>query len=252
MHIPGHKVKERHPNRRQNIIPMYVNKKDMVSVDQKGLSWDELMDNPKLENKFNDLLNMINTDAGVTGEIKNFLDTAAGISGKPATHYVSPDPSSYRSIHAAFDPAQAESADILKAGGGPIKALDKALKVGEKAAKETLKKAKDYKPTKGMVSELKDYVRDAKGEYGAQRVERAADLVPNLEKQYGLKSLKSAFDGDNAKSLMVMHPGDFEKYAKPLPEDYAKSIEAIKFEGGKQVPTIIQPERGISSQNWYR
>lgn len=131
-----------------------------------------------------------------------------------------------------------------KAGGGPIKALDKALKVGEKAAKETLKQAKDYKPTKGMISELKDYVRDAKGEYGAQRVERAADLVPNLEKQYGLKSLKSAFDGDNAKSLMVMHPGDFEKYAKPLPEDYAKSIEAIKFEGGKQVPTIIQPERG--------
>jgi hypothetical protein len=154
------------------------------------------------------------------------------------------NPSHIRSRFAAFDPAEAESADILKAGGGSIKALEKAIRVGEEAAKETLKKAKDYKPTKGKISELKDYVRDAKGEYGAQRVERAADLVPNLEKQYGLKSLKSAFDGDNAKSLMVMHPGDFEKYAKPLPEDYAKSIEAIKFEGGKQVPTIIQPERG--------
>jgi gas vesicle protein len=133
-----------------------------------------------------------------------------------------------------------------KAGGGSIKALDKALKVGEKAAKETLKKAKDYKPTKGMISELKDYVRDAKGEYGAQRVERAADLVPNLEKQYDLKALQSAFDGDNAKSLMVIHPGDFEKYAKPLPDYYGKPVEAIKFENGKQVPTIIQPEHQYS------
>ena len=58
--------------------------------------------------------------------------------------------------------------------------------------------------------------------------------------------MKEAFDGDNAKSLMVIHPGDFEKYAKPLPGDYAKPVEAIKFEGGKQVKTIIQPERGYS------
>jgi gas vesicle protein len=133
-----------------------------------------------------------------------------------------------------------------KAGGGSIKALDKALKAGEKVAKETLKQAKDYKPTKGMISELKDYVRDAKGEYGAQRVERAADLVPNLEKQYDLKALQSAFDGDNAKSLMVIHPGDFEKYAKPLPDYYGKPVEAIKFENGKQVPTIIDPEHQYS------
>jgi hypothetical protein len=128
------------------------------------------------------------------------------------------------------------------AGGGAIKALDKAIKVGEQAIKE----AKNYKPTKGMISELKNYVRNEKGDYGAQRVERAADLVPNLEKQYDLKALKSAFDGDNAKSLMVIHPGDFEKYAKPLPDYYGKPIDAIKFENGKQVPTIIEPEHQYS------
>ena len=119
------------------------------------------------------------------------------------------------------------------AGGGIAKKIAKTL-------------AKDYKPTKGKISELKDYVRDAKGEYGAQRVEKAADLVPNLEKQYDLKSLKDAFDGDNAKSLMVIHPSDFEKYAKPLPDYYGKPIDAIKFENGQQVPTIIQPEHQYS------
>ena len=166
--------------------------------------------------------------------------------GKVADSTIVLDPKHIRSRFAAFDPTEAESADILKAGGGSIKALEKAIRVGEEAAKETLKKAKDYKPTKGKISELKDYVRDTKGEYGAQRVERAADLVPNLEKQYDLKALQSAFDGDNAKSLMVIHPGDFEKYAKPLPDYYGKPVEAIKFENGKQVPTIINPEHQYS------
>ena len=123
------------------------------------------------------------------------------------------------------------------AGGGAIKALDKAIKVGEQAIKE----AKNYKPTKGMISELKDYVRDAKGEYGAQRVERAADLVPNLEKQFSSSALRQAFIDDNASSLLVMPPKDFEKFAAPLPEWYGKSIEATKFEGGKQIPITIPP-----------
>jgi hypothetical protein len=246
MHLSGEQVRAKHPNRRQNIIPMYINKKNMLSIDQGGTSWEDLMKNPKHEENFIDLLNKINNDSYSVGEIKNFNDVTDFKLPKTSTHYVSPKPSSYRSINAAFDPAEAESADILKAGGGSIKALEKAIRVGEEAAKETLKKAKDYKPTKGKISELKDYVRDTKGEYGAQRVERAADLVPNLEKQYDLKALKEAFDGDNAKSLMVIHPGDFEKYAKPLPGDYAKPVEAIKFEGGKQVKTIIQPERGYS------
>jgi hypothetical protein len=128
-----------------------------------------------------------------------------------------------------------------KAGGGPIKALDKALKVGEKAAKETLKKAKDYKPTKSELSELTKDVINAKGQYGKQRMERAFDLVPNLEKQFSSSALRQAFIDDNASSLLVMPPKDFEKFAAPLPEWYGKSIEATKFEGGKQIPITIPP-----------
>lgn len=127
------------------------------------------------------------------------------------------------------------------AGGGPIKALDKALKVGEKVAKETLKKAKDYKPTKSELSELAKDVMNAKGQYGVQRMERAFDLVPNLEKQFSPRALEQAFIDDNASSLLILPPKDFEKFAAPLPEWYGKSIEGIKFEGGKQVPITMPP-----------
>jgi len=119
------------------------------------------------------------------------------------------------------------------AGGGIAKKIAKTL-------------AKDYKPTKGKISEVKDYIRDAKGEYGAQRVERAADLVPNLEKQYSARALREAFDGDNAKSVMVINPAEYEKYAKQLPEYYGKPMSGIKFTEGKQVPITIPP-----SESYY-
>ena len=119
------------------------------------------------------------------------------------------------------------------AGGGLAKKIAKTL-------------AKDYKPTKGKISEVKDYIRDAKGEYGAQRVERAADLVPNLEKQYSARALREAFDGDNAKSVMVINPAEYEKYAKQLPEYYGKPMSGIKFTEGKQVPITIPP-----SESYY-
>ena len=135
-----------------------------------------------------------------------------------------------------------DGGSVNMAGGGAIKALDKAIKVGERAVKE----AKNYKPTKGMISELKDYARNEKGEYNAQRVERAADLVPNLEKQHSLSSLKSAFDGDNAQSLMVIHPGDFEKYARPLPEWYGSKTPRTGYktlENGELEPWAMDPEQ---------
>jgi len=135
-----------------------------------------------------------------------------------------------------------------KAGGGSIKALDKAIKVGEKAAKETLKKAKDYKPTKSELSELTKNVINYKGQYGKQRMEKAFDLVPNLEKQFNLSALRQAFIDDNASSLLVMPPKDFEKFALPLPKGYDKSIKVKKllgpeFDSSKSVTTIISPSK---------
>jgi hypothetical protein len=68
------------------------------------------------------------------------------------------------------------------------------------------------------LTELKKIVQQEKGGYGARRLERAADEIPNLEKMYQQEALRQAFVGDNAKALMTMNPADFEKYATPLVE----------------------------------
>ena len=66
------------------------------------------------------------------------------------------------------------------------------------------------------LTELKKIVQQEKGNYGARRIERAADEVPNLEKMYTLDALKERFLGDNAKALMTMSPADFEKFASEV------------------------------------
>jgi hypothetical protein len=94
---------------------------------------------------------------------------------------------------------------VKMAKGGPIKS---ALEGAGKAAAE-VKKA-------GKLSKLKEDVRQDMGNYGAMRVERAADEIPNLEKLYSERALQEAFKGDNAKVLMTMNPKDFERFAIPL------------------------------------
>ena len=58
----------------------------------------------------------------------------------------------------------------------------------------------------GKLSELEKAVLESKGEYGAKRVQKAADEIKNLEHQYTLDALKDAFLGDNAKALMIGKP----------------------------------------------
>lgn len=84
----------------------------------------------------------------------------------------------------------------------------------------------------GSIKELENYIRQSKGEYGAKRVQRAADEIPNLERMYTPQALRDAFGGDNAKALMTMNPADFEKFAVRLfsdpdtrEEDMAEKIE---------------------------
>jgi hypothetical protein len=106
------------------------------------------------------------------------------------------------------------------------------------------------------LTELKKVVQQEKGGYGARRLERAADEVPNLEKLYKEQALKEAFLGDNAKALMTMNPADFEKYAaKLLPrnvsvpgvmgdkmrqstEDYVKYLRELP-EGFNEAPYLL-------------
>ena len=78
------------------------------------------------------------------------------------------------------------------------------------------------------ISRVKEAVRQSKGDFGARRVERAADEIPNLEKLYKEEALKQAFTGDNAKALMTMNPKDFEKYATPIPKS---ADEPMQYRG---------------------
>ena len=103
-----------------------------------------------------------------------------------------------------FDPLERE---VNKATGGAI------AKMALKAAPAP-KAPQIIKPS--TLTELKKIVEKEKGGYGARRVERAADEVPNLENMYTLDALKERFTGDNAKALMTMSPADFEKFATEL------------------------------------
>jgi len=68
----------------------------------------------------------------------------------------------------------------------------------------------------GKLNNVREAVRSMKGNYGARRVERAADEIPNLEKMFQEDALKEAFTGDNASAMMTINPADFEKYATEL------------------------------------
>jgi hypothetical protein len=70
--------------------------------------------------------------------------------------------------------------------------------------------------TRSGITDLANRVRQSEGQFGAQRVERAADEIPNLEKLYQDQALMRAFTGDNAQAVMTMKPSDFERYAAPL------------------------------------
>jgi hypothetical protein len=105
------------------------------------------------------------------------------------------------------------------AGGGLLKAVGKAQKVAKaaqpaKAATKIIEAPSIVIPSR--LSNLKEVVRGQKGEYGAKRVERAADEIPNLERMYKEEAMRDAFLGENAKALVTMNPADFEKYALTL------------------------------------
>ena len=73
------------------------------------------------------------------------------------------------------------------------------------------------------LTELMQLIKQQGGAAAAKRLERAADLVPNLEHQFQPQALKSAFTGDNARAMMVMNPKYFEKYAAPIDAAYKAS-----------------------------
>lgn len=119
-------------------------------------------------------------------------------------------PQNIRGKFAEYNPEYADSPDFMKAEGGAVEGYAPGGKVG-------------------ALTELMQLIKQQGGSAAAKRLERAADLVPNLEKKFKPETLKSAFAGDNATAVMVMKPSDFEKYATPLPEGH-KNWDQFKIE----------------------
>jgi hypothetical protein len=174
------------------------------------------------------------------------------------------------------DSMQMELQDQRYQVGGVVRGLSKASKgaaknAGKEATKSAVKVANEPSIAKApsiiipsKLSNVKEAIRQSKGNYGAKRVERAADEIPNLERLYKEEALRQAFEGDNAKPLMTMNPADFEKYAMALPtrtitepksfgdktrmstEDYLKYLRTLP-EGFDDVPflEINKQEQGL-------
>jgi hypothetical protein len=75
------------------------------------------------------------------------------------------------------------------------------------------------------ISNVERAVRESKGEYGARRVQRAADQIKNLEDQYTEDALRNAFTGDNATALMIGNPADFKYFAAEMGNPYQPALE---------------------------
>ena len=95
----------------------------------------------------------------------------------------------------------------MAGGGALVKAVRAAQAVGRQAPAVVIPSA---------VSRVQEAVRQSKGDFGARRVQRAADEIPNLERMYKEEGLRFAFTGDNAQAMMTMNPADFEKFALRL------------------------------------
>lgn len=99
--------------------------------------------------------------------------------------------------------------------GGLVKGLKAAVKAAKAGADAPIVEAPSIIiPSK--IQNVREAVRKSEGNYGAKRVERAADEIRNLERMYTEKALKDVFTGDNAKAVVTMSPADFERYAEQL------------------------------------
>lgn len=101
------------------------------------------------------------------------------------------------------------------------------------------------------VSSVKEAVRQSKGDYGARRVERAADEIPNLERLYKEEALKRAFEGDNAKAMMTLNPARFEEFATPIGSTFTRPNSVRRTSTGEQVtfPEYLEHLRTVDGFN---
>ena len=227
-------------NQNQTIYPLHVNATNPFDYENTDdiqkviyeISKSDPEQAEKIKNEFKYYLSMgdkFGTQSGNWGLIENTLVQDAIKKLGYDSFYVNEenvknlgvyDPSQVKTAignQGTFDPndpdiTKARGGEVHMAGGGDT--IKMALKMAKKGTQNALPKPTIIIPSK--LSDVKEAVRKSKGEYGARRVERASDEIPNLEKMYQEEALRRAFAGDNAKALMTMNPKDFENYATPL------------------------------------
>ena len=121
------------------------------------------------------------------------------------------NPADIRGKFAKFNPEHAADPDFMKAAGGSVEGYAPGGKVV------------------GGLTELMQLIKQQGGTAAAKRLERAADLVPNLEHQYQPQALKEAFGSGNNSGIVVMNPNSFENYAAPLSESQRLSKNGYKI-----------------------
>jgi hypothetical protein len=105
---------------------------------------------------------------------------------------------------------------------------------------------------KSLLGDVLREIRESKGEYGAKRVQRAADKIPGLENMYSKEGLLRAFGGDNAKALMLMNPADFEKYAQILSIKLSSSEKRYEKNNRDEIETSKYPKGYMSTDNYVK
>jgi hypothetical protein len=129
--------------------------------------------------------------------------------------------------HAVWDKVANEQTthdDIVRAmtgyaKGGPIKS---ALEGVGKAAAEVKKT--------GKLTRLQKELRERGGEKQAQRLERAADEIPGLERLFHSRGLIEAFQGSEGfpyQGVVTMRPGDYKNFSQPLEVDLGEGRQGI-------------------------
>jgi hypothetical protein len=108
---------------------------------------------------------------------------------------------------------------VKMAKGGPIKS---ALEGVGKAAAEVKKT--------GKLTRLQKELRERGGEKQAQRLERAADEIPGLERLFHSRGLIEAFQGSEGfpyQGVVTMRPGDYKNFSQPLEVDLSEGRQGI-------------------------
>ena len=99
----------------------------------------------------------------------------------------------------------------------------------------------------GRISEFIKNLRSTMGASQAKRAEKAADLtdLSRLSDQ-GLLDL---FHPANPSPILAMKPGDFQKFANPLPEDYKQEVPYGRFQN-RSAYTARQKQRPLDLSHY--